>query len=147
MSGYHTLLTAILERGILDVPGDFVEIGAFVGGGSYQLASLLKRRPEKLLIVIDVFDSTLDTTTCDSGLMMSDIYARWLSERVGGSQRNTFDRVTAGLDNIQVVAGNSAEVELPTDSVSFAYIDGGHTPDATSARIFSASGPSCRRED
>jgi hypothetical protein len=74
MSSYETLLDEILECGLLDVPGDFVEIGAFLGGGSYKLASLLKRAPEKCLFVLDVFDPAFDKTECDSGLRMRDVY-------------------------------------------------------------------------
>jgi hypothetical protein len=130
MSGYETLLDAILERDILDVPGDFVEIGAFLGGGSYKLGRLLARRPEKRLIVVDVFDPSFDETECDRGLTMAEIYAEWSRERVGNdvaNQRRIFDSVTAGLANVEVVVGDSASVELPADRVAFGFIDGNHS--------------------
>jgi predicted O-methyltransferase YrrM len=120
MSGYEVLLDAIRTRGVLDVPGDFVEIGAFLGGGTYKLARFA---PHKRVVVLDVFDPTFDLTECDSGQTMSDVYA----ERVNGrNQREVFDEVTAGLPNVEVLVGDSAKVELPCEQVAFAFIDGNH---------------------
>ena len=34
--------------------------------------------------------------------------------------------MTAGLDNIRVIVGDSAEVDLPAEQVAFAFIDGNH---------------------
>jgi predicted O-methyltransferase YrrM len=44
-----------------------------------------------------------------------------------GDQRELFDAVTAGLDNVEVVVGDSAEVELPCERIAFAHIDGNHS--------------------
>ena len=121
MSGYEPLMDAIIENGVLGVPGDFVEIGAPLGGGSYKLARLLERT-NKRLIVVDVFDPEFDRTTCESGATMASVYAGQLR---GRSQLEVFKQVTRGLPNITTMVGDSASVALPTP-LAFGFIDGNH---------------------
>ncbi|HIE43262.1 MAG TPA: hypothetical protein EYP78_00500 [Candidatus Omnitrophica bacterium] len=61
--GYETLIRFIKKKDILSVEGDLVEIGAFLGGGTYKLSKFLeKQRSSKRLYVIDIFDPTFDWT-------------------------------------------------------------------------------------
>jgi hypothetical protein len=129
LTHYEPLIDAIVERGILDVPGDFVEIGAFLGGGTYKLAKLLERRPAKRLVVMDIFHPDVDVTECSEGIAMRDVYADWTKQRTGGrNQREVFDEVTRGLGNIDVVVGDTALTKIPSARIAFAFIDGNHDP-------------------
>lgn len=130
MSGYQTLMGLLELEDIGRVPGDFVEIGVAAGGGTYQLASWLRSKGlDRRVYAIDVFDSGFDDTPASDGRTMAEIYAEFLSaggERAS-TQRELFDVVTKGLDNIVVLVGDSATVQLPFHRVAFAHIDGNHS--------------------
>jgi hypothetical protein len=57
---------------------------------------------------------------------MEELYAGVLD---GRNQRAVFDEVTAGCRNLRVVVGDSTSVELPTERLAFAFVDGSHVPD------------------
>lgn len=122
--GYEILMDEILKHGCMEVEGDFVEIGAFIGGGTYKLSKLLsKHKSQKRIFVIDIFDITADTTTNTSGQAMCEIYASILK---GRNQWEVFCQITKGLQNIFVIKGDSKKVTIPTEKVAFAFIDGNH---------------------
>jgi len=124
--GYEAFYDLIDGRGLLRLPGDLVEIGAFCGGGTYKLAKFLKRRGSpKTVYAVDVFDCSLDRTLNESGAEMAAVYSGILK---GASQRDVFESVTTGLDNVVVIAGDSKKITLPTEIVCFAFIDGNHNP-------------------
>src|SRR5262245_7970547 len=58
-SGYEALINYIEAVNIGELGGDFLEIGAFMGGGSAKLARCASRYG-KSLIVIDLFDPGFD---------------------------------------------------------------------------------------
>ena len=59
--GYETLIEFIIDKNILSLEGDFVEIGTFLGGGALKLSQFLKKHSAvKSLYVIDVFDLDFD---------------------------------------------------------------------------------------
>ena len=126
LTSYDNILEAILERRVHELGGDVVEIGVFLGGGVRQLAQLWQRlAPDRKVVAVDVFEPELDATATSAGIVMSGIYGRILQ---GHGQRAVYDAVTGDLPNVETVAGDSATVELPTDAIAFAHVDGSHDP-------------------
>jgi len=124
--GYELVLDFLSETSIFELDGDLVEIGAFLGGGTYKLAKYAAlRSPEKKLYTIDVFDPKMDGTLNISGDAMSDLYLRSLR---GRTQWDVFHDITRNLNNLTVIKGDSAAVDLPCANVCFALIDGNHDP-------------------
>jgi Methyltransferase domain len=125
LSGYEHLLAVLERNDVSKVKGDVLEIGAFVGGGTYKLGRYFSRlTPEKRIWTVDVFDPDFDLTRCAEGTTMSELYRRVVRNR---SQREVFDEVTAPLQNLTVLVGDSAQIDLPVDALCFAYIDGNHS--------------------
>lgn len=125
--GYEVLLEEIERHGLAAVTGDFLEIGAFLGGGTRKLDGWLARNAShKLVITVDVFDPAFDVTATVEGWPMNELYENSLN---GRNQRDIFDEVTRGCRNLVVVVGDSATVDIPADRVSFAFVDGSHEAD------------------
>jgi hypothetical protein len=125
--GYERLLDEIASRGIHRVQGDVLEIGALLGGGTVKLCRWFARNAaEKRVITVDVFDPGFDPTTTVAGWAMGDLYARSVGER---DQRAVFDELTGDCANLVVVAGDSTEVDIPTERLAFAFVDGSHVPE------------------
>lgn len=125
--GYEVLLEEVERHGIDRVGGDVLEIGVLLGGGTAKLCGWFARHAEDArVIAVDVFDPSLDTTTTIEGWAMHDLYAHVLD---GRDQREVFDGVTGGCANLVVVEGDSTKVELPTDRLAFAFVDGSHDAD------------------
>lgn len=130
LAGYEPILDVIVEKGLHRLDADFLEIGVFLGGGTYKLSNLLRvHAPGRRVVAIDVFDLGFDQTACTDGAKMSEIYNEHLQGHDGTSQREIFGRVTAGCQNIDVIAGDSAQVTVPTDRLAFSFIDGNHASD------------------
>jgi hypothetical protein len=122
--GYEILLQEIERHGIAQVDGDVLEIGALLGGGTAKLCNWFARNaPGKRVITVDVFDPAFDPTTTLEGWPMRDLYANALGDR---DQREVFDDVTRGCSNLEVVQGDSTAVDVPTDKLAFAFVDGSH---------------------
>ena len=129
ISRYDVLLDIICDRDLLSLEGDVVEVGAFLGGGTYCLSKLCyQHTPDKKVIAVDVFEPDSDDTPSACGHTMCELYRRLLDKRKG-TQWEVFQRVTAGLKNVVVVREDSALVELPCERICFAYIDGNHAFD------------------
>ncbi len=127
LSGYERLLDIVIEERLCEIEGDFVEIGAFLGGGTYKLSRLLgSLAPDKRLYSIDVFDPNADLTLSDCGHTMADAYNRQLK---GRTQRDVYDSIVRGCTNVITLAQDSKSVDIPSDSIAFAYIDGNHSAD------------------
>jgi predicted O-methyltransferase YrrM len=125
--GYEALTEFIQSWGLLSVPGDIVEIGAFCGGGTYKLAKFLQQQKSpKRVYTIDCFDIQVDQTENTDGMRMAQLYEASLK---GNSQRQVFDKVTAGIRNLFVIVGDSKAVVLPAEAVCFGFIDGNHADD------------------
>jgi hypothetical protein len=124
--GYERLLEEIERHRLVDVQGDVLEIGAFLGGGTAKLCDWLSQNaPGKRVVTVDVFDPGFDPTATLAGWGMGELYGRALN---GRDQRALFDEVTHGRSNLAVVAGDSTSVRIPVDRLAFAFIDGSHVP-------------------
>jgi SAM-dependent methyltransferase len=122
---YEHILEVIRDKEVGQLGGDAVEIGVLIGGGVYQLARLFERlAPERKVIGIDIFATAVDDTLNRQGRTMQDIYDGLLGDY---DQREVYDLVVADCRNVVTVAGDSATVEIPTDAIAFAHIDGNHT--------------------
>lgn len=130
LTGYETLIRFLEVHKLLEVNGEIVEIGAFLGGGTYKLAKYLERKgSQKRVYVLDIFDIYADRTECTQGISMADLYERAVRTIGKGlSQWDIFQMVTKKCKNIEIIKGDSKMVELPTSSICFAFIDGNHDP-------------------
>ena len=124
-SGYETMLEQMDENGLDKLPGDVIEIGAFLGGGTYTLANFLRRRaPGKKLYVADIFQADFDQTPTASGHSMAHLYGKVLA---GRDQKQVYLDITKGCGNVVTLEGDSKGLLLPCEKVSFAFIDGNHS--------------------
>src|SRR5690349_14639748 len=78
--GYETLINYIEANKIYELKGDFLEVGAFMGGGSSKLARFADKH-NKRLIVVDLFDPNSDDTENNRGQSMSFLYRRILGQK------------------------------------------------------------------
>ena len=128
--GYEVLIEFIEQNNLLSVPGDLLEIGAFLGGGTRKLSQLLSRSaPDKRLWVIDVFDPTFDWTKNTQGDAMASLYAGALARFNGKSQWEIFQENTKDCANINVVKSDSRKAQIGDARLCFAFIDGNHSPE------------------
>ena len=124
--GYETLIDYIDKHNLCALEGDFVEIGAFVGGGTVKLAKLAGAY-NKRVFVIDIFDPMADQTATPHGTTMSDIYLAFLE---GKPQYKMYCENTSSCDNIVTIKEDSKKVKLPANQkFMFGFIDGNHQPD------------------
>jgi hypothetical protein len=72
-----------------------------------------------------VFSPDFDSTVCDRGISMRVLYKNSLK---GKNQLEIFKKITANCHNLKLVTGDSMKIDLPIKSISFAYIDGNHSP-------------------
>lgn len=128
--GYETLIEFIKLHGILSVQGDLVEIGAFLGGGTYKLSKFLEgKRSSKKLYVIDIFDPTFDRTVNNDGNEMATLYLNRLKAYGRKTQWNVFLENTKGCKNVFVLKSDSKYVTIPSNNLCFGFIDGNHKPE------------------
>jgi hypothetical protein len=124
-SGYEQLLETFDRHGIAGVPGDVVEVGVLLGGGTYKLCKYFERKaPDKRIFAIDIFDPEFDVTVSSGGPVMADLYLEALA---GRDQRSVFDSVTRDCRNLVVLAEDSAKAQVPAERLAFGYIDGNHS--------------------
>jgi SAM-dependent methyltransferase len=124
--GYDALVNFNRKEGLDRMPGDFLEIGCFLGGGTAKLAQLA-RVTGKLVWVIDVFDPSFDHTANTNGDRMADLYRGHLQS---SSQEEIFRAVTRPwADCIRVIKEDSRKASLPEGTrLAFAFGDGNHDP-------------------
>jgi predicted O-methyltransferase YrrM len=128
--GYEVILDFIKQHHLLDEEGDMVEIGSFLGGGAYKLATFLeKNKSLKKLFVVDIFDPNFDWTTNNDGKAMAILYLDLLKEFQGRTQWEVFSEVTKECKNIHCLKGDSKKIEIPSTRLCFGFIDGDHSPD------------------
>ena len=136
MVGYEALIAMCARHGVLDVEGDVVEIGTFLGGGALKLARhLAEHHPGKRLQVIDVFDTDVDLTEDMLGTSMASLYRSILTDlsRVGAASRQeeVYRAVTAQYAHmIDTHVGDSRLVTDLGGPVCFGFVDGHHSPAA-----------------
>jgi len=124
--GYEVLIDFMTDRSLHELPGDIIEIGTFLGGGTVKLARFGKKY-DKLVFAVDIFDPGCDKTRDTGGTRMCDVYEAFLQ---GRSQREVYGETTQGFDNIITIDKNSREVELPEKhAFIFGFIDGNHDPE------------------
>jgi SAM-dependent methyltransferase len=124
--GYEVLTAYITDHRLYSLEGDFIEVGAFVGGGTQKLAALAKRYNKKVF-VIDIFDPQADDTAIIDSVRMNDIYLAFLE---GRSQYIEFCNNTRGFDNIVTIKQDSKLVKFKSNQrFSFGFVDGNHHPD------------------
>jgi hypothetical protein len=138
LTGYEALLDVILAERVHELPGDVLEIGVLMGGGTAKLCGIFQRlAPDKRVIAVDLFDPSFDLTMSPIGVSMAELYHHKIGER-GADQRAVFDSITAGYENLVVIAGDSTKVEIPTDQLVFAFIDGHHATEYARADFATA---------
>jgi len=127
ISGYELLLDTIIQQKLYQLEGDFIEIGAFLGGGTYKLSKLLEKlRVNKKIYAIDIFNPEFDKTICTRGEAMSELYKRILE---GKDQYEIYKEVTKNCRNVVTLIGDSKKITIPCRKIAFAYIDGNHSPE------------------
>jgi hypothetical protein len=125
--GYEVLLRFIEGAGLWELPGDILEIGAFLGGGTVKLAKAADRH-HKMVHVIDCFDPQMDPSRTIRGESLSWFYSAILA---GRDPRALFQRKTRGLKNIVLYDQDSRKVALRSGAAFvFSIVDGNHTRDA-----------------
>ncbi|RLC92194.1 MAG: hypothetical protein DRI39_08630 [Chloroflexi bacterium] len=121
--GYDKLLRFVEERGLQNLEGDLVEIGAYMGGGTVKLASFAQKHGKRVF-AIDVFDPSVDSTLGKGGVKASDVYQAYL---LGRSMLEVYRETTSGFDNIVTIAQDSMKVRFPNDQrFMFGFVDGCH---------------------
>lgn len=127
MSGYEVLLDTIVRERIYLLEGDVVEIGAFLGGGTYKLSKLLEvLGVDKKVYTIDIFDPTFDTTMCTQRKAMAELYKGILGNL---NQFEIYKEVTKNCKNVVTLICDSKKAVLPCNKICFSYIDGNHSPE------------------
>jgi len=130
MSGYETVLDFLKMHNTYRIPGDVVEIGAFLGGGTYKLCKFYERyASNKKIYVVDIFDPDFDSSECLQGIRMREIYTEQMMSFEGKSQADIFRSVTTSCRNLELLIGDSKHIKLPCSRISFAFIDGNHSPE------------------
>ena len=126
-AGYNKMLDYVEASKIYELEGDFLEIGAFMGGGSALLAEYAAPH-HKRLIVIDVFDPGFDASKNIHGAQLNRLYRLALGHK---NQREIFNQTTARFAKIiDVYAEDSKKVKLPEGrKLCFSFIDGNHEPE------------------
>jgi hypothetical protein len=121
--GYEILIDFMEQRGLYELEGDIVEIGAYMGRGTAKLANFARRYGKKVY-AIDVFDPSLDKTLSRSGIKAGDVYQAFLQ---GRSMFEVYQESTRGFDNIVTIEEDSCRVSFPEKQrFIFGFIDGCH---------------------
>ena len=124
-AGYDLLLEYIRRHELQKLPGDIVEIGAFMGGGTRKLGEFFTPFSKKV-IVIDVFDPSFDHTQNERGEAMSFIYNLILGNR------NLVDIFNKNIDHLQNIVVNKIDSQTmvfdEAITLCFSVIDGNHNP-------------------
>ena len=124
--GYETLIDYIDNNNITSLDGDFLEVGAFMGGGSAKLARYAQKFKKKV-ISVDIFNPNFDLTVNGRGESMAWIYNKILGKK---DLYKTFKQNTKNENNIVVYHEDSKDLKLPNEiKFCFTFIDGCHDPE------------------
>lgn len=126
LTGYEVLADLIRREKLDQLPGDFLEIGCFLGGGTVKLAKVAGAAGKQVWVV-DPFDPNFDQTANAAGDRMADLYRGHLH---GRAQEEIFRQVTAPWSaSIQVLKNDSRVARFPDGLMfSFAFTDGNRDP-------------------
>lgn len=128
MVRYESLIKILEKEGCMQLPGDLLEIGAFVGGGTRKLACYARQFSKKVY-AIDVFNPLSDLTVNEKGVKMSDLYSDTL-QRLGLTMFEAYWFNTCRCHNIITIPKDSKKVRFPSNlKFCFAFINGNHSPD------------------
>ena len=105
MSGYELLLDTIIDKKLYQLEGEFVEIGAFIGGGTYKLSRLLEKlKIEKKIYVIDTFNLSQEDHTPDQWKETISPHKKIMKDK---KQYEVYKEVTKNCKNIITLIGDS----------------------------------------
>lgn len=126
LTGYEILIEEIIRPNhLLGIAGDFLEIGALVGGGTVKLAALLENaKIPKELWVVESFAVDADRTVNTQGQAMNDLYRPIVGSE--GGWREGFLEATSRFSNIRLFDVDSLHMHLPEKPLAFAFVDGAH---------------------
>jgi len=121
--GYENLIAFIRKQALLELEGDIVEVGAYMGGGTVKLARLAGKHGKKLY-VIDTFDPARDKTVSKSGVTAAEVYEAFLE---GRSMWEVYREATRHFRNVITMRENSREVRFDErQKFVFGFVDGCH---------------------
>lgn len=121
--GYENLIAFIRTRALLELEGDIIEIGAYMGGGTIKLARLAKQYGKKVYVV-DIFDPVLDKTISKGGVTATEVYQAFLE---GRSMWDVYQEATRNFDNIITIRTDSMKVRFDEgQKFVFGFVDGCH---------------------
>lgn len=121
--GYENLVRFIREQALLELEGDLIEIGAYMGGGTVKLARLARRHGKKLY-VIDTFDPASDKAISKSAVRATEVYRAFLE---GRSMWEVYREATRRFRNIITIIEDSRKVMFDEEKkFAFGFVDGCH---------------------
>ena len=121
--GYENLVAFMKKRSLQKLPGDIIEIGAFMGGGTAKLAKFARKYGKKVY-VIDTFEPGLDQTTSKSGVTACAVYEAFLQ---GHSMLEVYQKTTRDFENIVTIKEDSMKVRFDEEQrFIFGFVDGCH---------------------
>jgi SAM-dependent methyltransferase len=126
--GYESLIKVCMKERTMELPGDIVEIGSFVGGGTRKLAKYALQFKKKVY-AIDIFKPSADLTACEKGIRMADLYTNYL-QKLGLTMFEAYSFNVSKYPNVITIPKDSRVVKFPTSQVfCFGFIDGNHSPE------------------
>jgi len=125
--GYEGIIEFILTHRLLEVEGDMVEVGTFLGGGTYKLSRFLSfLGVDKKIYTIDCYDFGADTTVDRNNIVMGNVYREVLNYYCKDkTQEDVVKEATRLCDNVVVIKDDSLLVNFTTP-LCFGFIDGAH---------------------
>lgn len=126
--GYENLIKVLEKEETMKLPGDLIEIGSFVGGGTRKLAKYVLRFKKKIY-AIDIFNPSADLTTCEKGISMADIYSNYL-QKLCLTMFEAYWFNVGKFSNVVTLCADSKKIKLPkSQKFCFGFIDGNHSPE------------------
>jgi cephalosporin hydroxylase len=104
--GYENLVRFIRRQALLELEGDLIEIGAYMGGGTVKLARLARQHGKKLY-VIDTFDPASDKAISKSVVRATEVYQAFLE---GRSMWEVYREATRRFRNVITIIEDSRKV-------------------------------------
>ncbi|MGB9830892.1 MAG: class I SAM-dependent methyltransferase [Fervidicoccus fontis] len=112
----------------MELPGDIIEVGSFVGGGTRKLARYALQF-KKRVYAVDIFKPSADLTTCEKGVRMADLYTDYL-QKLGLTMFEAYWFNVSKYSNVITIPKDSKEVKFrASQKFCFGFIDGNHSPE------------------